>query len=78
VLRNLMRRIRAKDDNIESLRVKGREEGENRQEEIDFIRDRLVFSGNAEYGGRVLEAETCHQILRRAVEEHKAYLKSLL
>jgi hypothetical protein len=78
MLKSMMKRIRAKDDNIESLRVKGREEGKNRQEEIDFIRDRLVFSGNAEYAGRVLEAETCQQILRKAIEEHRAYLKSLL
>jgi hypothetical protein len=53
ILKNLMRRIRAKDDNIESLKVKGREEGKSNQEEIDFIRDRLVFFSNAEYEGRV-------------------------
>lgn len=77
-VRNLMTRIRARDDNVESLTVKGREEGKKRSEEIDFIRDRLVFTSNAEYAGRVLEAETCHLILRRAIEENRKYLKSLL
>jgi hypothetical protein len=78
LLKKLMTRIRAKDDNIESLKVRGREEGRTRQEEIDFIRDRLVFSSNAEYEGRVLRVEECQEILRRAIEAHRDYLQSLL
>lgn len=77
-MKKLMRRLRGTEDNIESLRVKGREEGRTRQEEIDFIRDRLVFSATTEYDGRVLGAEACQRVLRRAIEDQKEYLKSLL
>src|ERR1700686_171518 len=78
VLRRLMRRIRAKDDNIEKLRVTGREKDQRRQDAIDFIRDRLVFSAKTEYSDRVLGSETCLGILRRAIQEQRQYLKSLL
>ncbi len=78
LLKKLMRRIRAADDNIESLKIKGRGEGRTRQEEIDFIRDRLVFSAATEYQGRILGAEACQRTLRRAIEDQRDYLKSLL
>ena len=78
VLQKLMRRIRAKDENIEALRVTGREKERARRDAIDFIRDRLAFSAKAQYEDRVLHGEKCLEILRRAIQEHRQYLKSLL
>lgn len=78
LLKKVMTRIRGKNENIESLKVRGREEGKTRQEEIDFIRDRLVFSSNAEYDGRVLGVEDCQRLMRKAIESQKVYLKSLI
>jgi len=45
---------------------------------VDFIRDRLVHSGEVEYEGHQLNKEQCRQLLRQAIESNRAYLRSLL
>ena len=78
LVERIMQRIRARDDNVETLKVSGRVRNARNQEVIDFIRDRLVFSAEAEYDGRVLRRDQCRHILRRAIEGNRRYLANLL
>lgn len=77
LIKRLVNRIR-REDNLEKLRVSGKADGSERSETVNFINDKLVFSEQAEYRGRNVGAEQCRLILRRAIEQHRQYLASLL
>jgi hypothetical protein len=66
------------DNGLNQLTVRGRLPGSDRSEIIDFIRDRLVFSGQVEYAERRLDRGQCQQLLRAALDQHREYLQSLL
>jgi hypothetical protein len=63
--------------NVRCLTAKGNREDQP-SEIIDFIRDRLVFSGEVEYTGRHLDRDQCQRLLRHAIEKHRPYLVTLL
>lgn len=71
------RRAVGRDREVEKLIVSGGA-ADGGSETVDFIRDRLVFWGEVPYDGRQLDSDQCRQLLRLALEEHRAYLRSLL
>ncbi len=76
-VRKIVNRFRTNDENLEKFAVKGASE-DGEMEAVDFLRDRLVFSGEVEYSSRSLDSEQCWQLIRGALHEHRGYLKSLL
>lgn len=71
------RRAIGRDREVEKLVVSGGT-ADAGSEIVDFIRDRLVFLGEVPYDGRHLDGNQCRQLLRRALEEHRPYLRTLL
>ena len=77
IIRSLVNVFR-REENLSKLVVSGnRGEGE-RGEIVDFIRDRLVHTGEVRYDGRQLDGAQCRQLLREALERHRPYLRTLL
>jgi Family of unknown function (DUF6731) len=76
VVRRILSLLRG-EQNVRSLVAKGNREDEPR-EIVDFVRDRLVFSGGVEYTGRQLDRTQCQRLLREAVEAHRQQLTRLL
>jgi hypothetical protein len=76
-VRNIVSRFRAADENLEKFVVTGASE-EGERDAVDFLRDRLVFSGEVEYSSRSLDSEQCWQLIRSALHQNRDYLKSLL
>lgn len=66
------------ESNVSSLVVKGNPAIDEPSEVVDFIRDRLVFSGEAGYSGKHLERSQCQRLLHQAISQHSKYLKSLI
>jgi hypothetical protein len=76
--KQIMRRVVnvfRRNDNAKSLAVSGNE-SDGTSETVDFINDRLVFSGTVEYAEKHLDRE-CRQLLTEAIEIHRSYLASL-
>ena len=59
-----------KDENARSLMVTG-SEGDGDSQTVDFINDRLVFSGDVEYAEKHLDRGKCRQLLKQAVETNR-------
>lgn len=64
--------------NVSSLVVKGNPAIDEPSEAVDFIRDRLVFSGEVGYSGRHLGRAECQQLLHEAILKNSKYLLSLI
>jgi hypothetical protein len=64
-----------RDGNAQSLTVTGNQ-ADGPSETVDFINDRLVFSGEVDYAGKHLDRERCRQLLSQAMVEHRDYLVS--
>ncbi len=76
-VRKIVNRFRSSDENLEKFSVTGTtDEGE--REAVDFLRDRLVFSGEVEYSSRSLDSEQCWKLIRSAIQQNRDYLKDLL
>jgi len=79
VVRGVLAKLRGGNEaQIKKLSVSGKDRDNSRSEVVDFIRDRLVHSGEVEYEGHQLNKEQCRQLLRQAIESNRAYLRSLL
>ena len=65
-----------RDGSARSLTATGNE-GDAHSETVDFINDRLVFSGRVEYADKHLDRQRCRQLLIEAIETHRDYLASL-
>jgi Family of unknown function (DUF6731) len=76
-VRGLVNKFRDSDANLERFKVVGASEEEG-TEAVDFLRDRLVFSGEVDYAARSLDADECRLLIKKAIQEHKEYLNSLL
>jgi hypothetical protein len=76
IVKKIMRSLRGQD-NVKSLVARGKRAGSTESEVVDFMRERLVFSGEVEYTGRQLDRSQCRQLLRDAIEEHREYLESI-
>jgi hypothetical protein len=76
VVRGLVDRLRGAN-NVSKLVATGLAHNEERSEIIDFIRDRLVFSGEVEYtpNGRHLDRGQCQQLLRASIAEQRRHLE---
>jgi hypothetical protein len=72
-----VRRAIGRDQQVEKLVVSG-SRAEGGSEIVDFIRDRLVFWDDVPYDGRHLDSNQCRQLLRRALEQHRPYLRTLV
>jgi|GEM_PF-3213603 len=77
LLKRVARAFRGGND-LNQLTVRGRIPGAEKTEVVDFIRDRLVFSGQVEYAERRLDARQCQHLLRAALDRHREYLQSLI
>jgi len=66
------------EPNVSSLVVRGNPAIDEPSEAVDFIRDRLVFSGDVGYSGKHLERSQCQQLLHQAISQNSKYLKSLI
>jgi hypothetical protein len=81
--KNLVRKIvqlfADQGENVTKLSARGAAEEES-TETVDFIRDRLVFKDELEYvdQDRRLDPKKCQQLLKRAIHQNHAYLKSLV
>ena len=67
-----------REENVETLKVSGRQLDDGDSDEINFLRDRLAFSQEVEYSSRSLEEDECRRVLRRAIDTNREYLNSLL
>jgi Family of unknown function (DUF6731) len=76
-VRKIVSRFRSNNENLEKFAVTGASE-DGEREAVDFLRDRLVFSGEVEYSSRSLDSEQCWQLIRRAIHENRDYLKGLI
>jgi hypothetical protein len=75
-VRNLVRVLSR--DGVSALAVRGNLLDTGKSEEIDFLRERLVFTGEVEYSGRRLDVEQCQLLLKSALREQATYLRSLV
>jgi hypothetical protein len=66
------------ENNVTKMSVSGRRADADGSEIIDFLRDRLVYTGVVEYAERQLNTRQCQQLLREALETHRAYLTRLV
>jgi hypothetical protein len=76
--RPIMQRIVSffrRDGNAKSLVVSGNQ-GDGPPEFVDFINDRLIFSGRVDYSGKQLDRARCRQLLAEAIETQRSYLTS--
>lgn len=66
--------------NVQHLAARGIGPDDEHTSVVDFIRDRLVFSGQVEYtqNGRHLDRGQCQQLLRQSIETHRRHLENLL
>ena len=76
-VKRLVNQLR-REENLDKLKVSGKAEDATRSEIVDFMNDRLVFSEQAEYRGRNVDAAQCRLILRRAIDQNREYLAGLL
>jgi hypothetical protein len=76
-IRNLLRML-GRGERVSTLTVRGNLLDTGKSEEIDFLRERLVFSGEVEYSGRRLDGQQCQVSLRNALHEQTTYLSSLV
>ena len=63
---------------VKSLAVRGSDTDGEPSAVVDFIRDRLVFSGEVGYSENHLERKQCQRLLRDAIAQNSSYLKTLL
>jgi hypothetical protein len=75
--KELVNRLRREED-VHKLKVSGKPADGSKSETVDFMNDRLVYFEQAEYQGRIVDANQCRLILRRAIEQNREYLAGLL
>jgi len=76
-IRRVIARFRRGQANVVGLVTKG-SRADGPSEMVDFIRDRLVYSGEVPYSEKHLDREKCRQLLKDAVLRHRGYLASLV
>ncbi len=64
-------------ESLEDLTVRG-SAADNKAHLVDFINDRLIFTGEVEYSNKHLDPTRCQQLLAQAIEMNRPYLTSLL
>ncbi len=78
LLKKVIRSFR-ESGNATKLYARGSNPEASKSEPLDFIRDRIVASGEVEYGdGRRLDGEQCKQLLRSALNTNRAFLETLV
>jgi len=75
--KELVNRLRREED-VHKLKVSGKPADGGKSETVDFMNDRLVYFEQVEYQGRIVDANQCQLILRRAIEQNREYLTGLL
>lgn len=71
-------RVLSGGEHVSAVTVRGNQVDTGKSEEIDFLLERLVFSGEVEYSGRRLDGEQCRHLLSKALHEQTTYLRSLV
>lgn len=63
-------------DSVEVLSVEGKRDEEDKLEAVDFVRDRLMYSGNVDFDAqRRLDPHQCRNLVINALTEHEAQLR---
>jgi hypothetical protein len=75
--KELVNRLRREED-VHKLKVSGKPADGGKSETVDFMNDRLIYFEQVEYQGRIVDANQCQLILRRAIEQNREYLARLL
>ena len=71
-------RVLSRGERVSAVTVRGRRVDTGKSDEIDFLRERLVFSDEVEYSGTRLDVQQCRQLLNNALHEQATYLRSLV
>ena len=70
--------FRRHTEDLRGLKIKGSRADEEAAETIDFVKDRLIFSGEVPYTNNRLDRNQCQRLLRRAINENRQYLRDLI